>query len=83
MKITSIAQLKHLSEDEDGLDCFISLAGGAVRSSKHIHYTEDDKLFYILNENDGTEQHLTEAELMDEELTNVGAAIAKRALITY
>ena len=36
-------------------------------------------MFYVLNLIDDTEQNLSEAQLMDETLTNIGAAITKGA----
>lgn len=74
--INSIEKLK--SEAKNGLDCFIALSGG-FRSSKHIWYKEDDNTFEIINQIDGAEQCLTEAELYTE--SNIGEAMQKNSLI--
>ena len=79
-KINNIETLKEISKD--GVDCFILLNAG-IRSSKHILYDDDDKIFYILNEIDDSEQELTEQQLMDLEYTNIGVAILKGALFEY
>ncbi len=79
-KIKSVAELKRLSKDEP-LECFISLAGGLVRSSKNIMFM--DNYFSVINEIDDTEQTLTEKQLMDEEYTNIGVAIKRGALFAY
>ena len=76
MKIKTIEQLKELSRG-NGCDCFIRLNGG-LRSSKHIRWSGH---FEIINEIDGLEQVLSEAELMDREFTNIGHAMLKGALI--
>ena len=79
-KIRNIGQLKELAKDENGLDCFILLNGG-LRSSKHIRYYPDDNSFYVLNLIDGSEQELTESQLLDSEYTNIAEAMKKGALI--
>lgn len=79
-KITSLEQLKKLAADGP-LDCFIVLGGGMLRSSKSVLYGEG--VFSIVNEIDGTEQTLTEKEVMDEDFTNIGAAMLKGAFYAY
>ena len=74
-KITNIKQLK--KEATNGLDCFISLAGGLIRSSKTIYF--NGKHFTIYNDIDGTEQKLTEKQLATN--TNIIEAIKNKALI--
>ena len=76
-RIDSIEQLKALSKE--GLDCFILLRGG-LRSSKYIRYDPQDGRFYVLNLIDGSEQKLTESQLMDSAWTNIGQAIIQGAL---
>ena len=76
-QITSIEELKNLAAD--GCDCFI-LLNHNLRSSKHIRYDKDATRFEILNHIDDTEQVLTEEELMNKDLTNIGYAITKGAL---
>jgi len=79
-RIRNIKQLKELAKDENGLDCFILLNGG-LRSSKHIRYYPDDNSFYVLNLIDGSEQELTESQILDSSYTNIGEAMEKVALI--
>jgi len=76
--VKSVAELKLLAGGDYGADCFITLNGG-LRSSKHIEWLPKKQKFYVLNEIDGSEQSLTEAELFTE--SNIGEAIKKNALI--
>lgn len=72
-QIKSINQLKDVLADGEVKDFFIQLHFG-LRSSKAISF-DGDNTFYVLNEIDGTEQELTEQELMDSDITNIGKAI--------
>jgi hypothetical protein len=76
-RINSIEELKTAAGD--GADFFILLAGGFVRSSKHISYDKDKDKFYILNEIDGTDQTLKPESLKRKHITNIGLAIEKGA----
>lgn len=79
--VESVEHLKALS-NEGYRDYFIMLGShGGLRSSKRIEWVERDGQFTIFNLIDDTEQELTEAELMDSRMTNIGEAITKRALI--
>ena len=64
-----------------GVDCFISLAGGAARSSKTITYCPTDDTFDVFNEIDGTYQELTWDELAT--LSNIREAMEKGAFYAY
>ena len=77
-RIKTIEQLKELAKN--GLDCFILLNGG-LRSSKHIRYYPDDNSFYVLNLIDDSEQELTEAQILDNDYSNIAEAMKKGALI--
>ena len=79
-RITTIEQLKELAKREMGLDCFILLNGG-LRSSKHIRYYPDDNSFFVLNLIDGSEQELTESQILDSAYSNIGEAMKKGCLI--
>ena len=79
-KITSIEQLK--AEAEQGAEFFILLNYG-LRSSKDIVWDAEAKRFHIFNHIDQTEQHLTERQLMDERLTNIGYAMKRGALFKH
>ena len=84
MAFTQIKSLDDLKQKiYDGVhDYFIRLNGGA-RSSKFIDYSTISKKFYICNEIDGSEQELTETELMSEDYTNIGKALKLGALWAY
>lgn len=77
-RILSLEQLK--TESKEGLDCYI-LLNGYLKSSKHIWYDEEAKQFEVINYIDDSEQCLTDKEIMDQKLTNIGEAIKKGALI--
>lgn len=79
--IKSIKELKELSSGDEPLECFITLAGGLVKSSKSILY--HNKKFSVVNEIDGTEQSLTEKQLKDPTYTNIYTAIKNKALFAY
>ncbi len=72
-QVKSTDQLKTILADGETKDFFILLNFG-LRSSKAISY-DGSSTFYVLNEIDGTEQELTEQELMNSDLTNIGKAI--------
>jgi hypothetical protein len=72
-QVKSVNQLKTILADGETKDFFILLHFG-LRSSKAISF-DGDNTFYVLNEIDGTEQELTEQELMDSDITNIGKAI--------
>ena len=77
-RIRTIAQLKKLAEK--GLECFILLNGG-LRSSKYISYDRDRNSFYILHYIDGSDETLTEAQILDSDYCNIREAMEKGALI--
>ena len=72
-QVKSTDQLKTILADGETKDFFI-LLNFVLRSSKAISY-DGSSTFYVLNEIDGTEQELTEQELMNSDLTNIGKAI--------
>lgn len=63
-------------------DFFIQLNFG-LRSSKMIDYCPENDTFDIENEIDGTIQHLNSAQIMNEELTNIGKAMNLGSLYAY
>jgi hypothetical protein len=79
-QVKSLDELKEILGDHRRRDFRVVLNGG-VFSRKSIRWCKDGK-WQILNHVDNTRQTLTEAELMDESLTLVGAAIPKGALIS-
>jgi len=77
-QIKTIEKLKKLAAN--GLECFILLNGG-LRSSKYISYDPDRKTFYVLHYIDGSDETLTESQILDSVRTNIGEAMEKGALI--
>ena len=80
-QVKSTDQLKSILADGETKDFFILLNFG-LRSSKAISY-DGSSTFYVLNEIDDTEQELTEQELMNSDITNIGEAINKGAFYLY
>ena len=81
-QIKTIEELKELASTPDGLECSITLNGG-ITSSKHIWYSDRRKVFNIVNFIDSTDQELSERELFDNNLTNIGEALNLGALYKY
>ena len=79
-RITSLEQLK--AESEQGAEFFI-LLNYNLRSSKDIVLDARSKKFHVFNDIDQTAQHLTERQLMDESVTNIGYAMKKGALFKH
>ena len=81
MKVESIQQLKQLAI-EGKHEYYIQLNFG-LKSSKYIVYDKYNWLFNITNEIDDTYEELTESQLSDQRITNIGDAINKGAFFTY
>ncbi len=79
-KIESIDKLKEIAENKVA-DCFISLAGGAMRSSKDITYDPETNLFQVFNLIDESEQLLSEDGLSTR--SNIAEAIENGAFYKY
>ena len=77
VQVKSINHLKEILNDGDTKGFIIQLNYG-LRSSKCVSY-DGENTFYVLNLIDDTEQELTEAQLMDENLTNIGKDIKQGA----
>ena len=75
--INNLEQLKKISLN--GADFYIALRG-RLRSSKHIRWIPESGIFWICNMIDGSEQDLTEGQIMDPEYTNIGEALRMGAL---
>ncbi len=78
IQIKTVDKLKDLSKN--GIECFILLSGG-LRSSKYIRYDKDKKSFYVFNYIDGTDQLLTQKQLLDRQYCNISEAMEKGSLI--
>jgi len=76
-RIESVEQLKDAASG--GCECFIALVG-CLRSSKYIHYDESDNTFAVINYIDGSEEVLSEEQLMDKDCSNIGVAMKRGAL---
>ena len=72
IKIKSLQQLKR--ESKGGAEYFILLRFN-LRSTKWIEWDAQNKVFNVINFIDGSEQTLTEKQLMDRGWTNIGHAI--------
>jgi len=72
VKIKSMQQLKR--ESKGGAEFFILLRFN-LRSTKWIEWNEENMVFDVISFIDGSEQILTEKQLMDQEWTNIGFAI--------
>ena len=79
--VKNTAQLKRLIEE--GCHTYaIVLAGGiGVYSKKTISYNKDLKKFKIINHIDDTEQYLSDKELLDHKITNIGKAMPLNCLV--
>jgi len=78
-QIKTIEELKREAQGEQDTEFFILLRG-YMRSSKRIIWDEGKKRFFIRNYIDDTKQVLTEAQLMDQDYTNIGYAMTTGAL---
>lgn len=75
-RIESVEQLK--KESLDGAEFFIVLCHNLI-SRKYVRWDEDEGKFEIINWVDDSEQMLTEEEIMESGITNIGKAIRKKA----
>ncbi len=79
MIILSTQHLKELVKN-NSIECYILINGG-LKSSKLIDYDDQKNRFIIYNYIDDTTQRLTEKQLYNESLSNIGKAIKYGALI--
>jgi hypothetical protein len=85
-KIADLADLQsraNIDIDEDGCDCFIALAGGLVRSSKHITYSPADGSWHIYHEIDDQGYEYVSCEEMLRHEKNLVEALRVGALWSY
>ena len=69
VKVNSLDELKH----PDERDYKMFFCSGIVFSRKTIRY--HNGRFHIVNHIDGSRESLTEAEMIDKNVTNIGASI--------
>lgn len=72
-KINNIDELKQACYDHSA--SFVMQLNFGLRSSKDIEYNPGNKKFSVLNYIDDSEQTLSEDEIMDDNITNIGKAI--------
>jgi hypothetical protein len=73
IRIKSLRQLKR--ESRQGEEFFIHLKFN-LRSTKWIEWDAQNRVFNVINFIDGSEQTLTEKQLMDQKWSNIGHAIS-------
>ena len=73
IKIKSLQQLKR--ESKGGAEYFILLRFN-LRSTKWIEWDAQNRVFDVINFINGSEQTLTENQLMDQEWSDIGHAIS-------
>lgn len=78
-KVKTIEHLKELIKQ--GKREYSIVLNGGIKSSKYIGYGQKQKRFYIFNYVDDSEQVLTEKQIMNPKITNIGKAIKLGALI--
>lgn len=71
IKVKDIAHLRELIGK--GMNRYHIRLNFGLKSSKWIELNGDN--FYIFNEIDGSDDVLTESEIMDDRFTNIGSAI--------
>lgn len=82
IRIRTLAQVKRYAKKDGGQDFCIS--NGFIRSSKNISYEKGEKKpFYIFNEIDGSQLHLTEKQFMNPRYSNIPTAMANGAFFKY
>ena len=74
IRITTLERLKQ--EAREGAGLFILLKHN-LRSSKWIVWNEYSGVYFVTNFIDGSEQKLTERQIMDRQYTNIGFAMTK------
>ena len=77
VRITTLERLQ--KEAKEGAGFFILLKHN-LRSSKWIVWNDYNRVFFITNFMDGSEQKLTEQQIMDRQYTNIGFAMTRGAL---
>lgn len=81
--ITDIDDLKTAADTENGFECFISVAGGLGRSSKHIWYDHLDDSWFVRHDVDDSETGYTSTDGFISGEPNIMQAIRYGVLIPY
>jgi hypothetical protein len=80
LKVKSIKHLNKLLKQD--FNSYFILLNGGLRSSKDIYLTAEGS-YQIFNDIDDSEDILTEKELFDTSITNIGKAIRIGAFYSY
>ena len=84
-KITTLADLQeraNINLNPNGLECFILLGGGLIKSSKQIWYYPEEDRYDVHNDIDDTDLEEIYLDTLEQE-TNIIEALNKGALFTY
>ena len=81
-KIKNLQELKDLSSEDGGCECFISLAEGLSKSSKHVWYYPESNTWDWYNDIDGTDFEDMGMDVMMNE-TNIMKALDSGTLYAY
>jgi hypothetical protein len=83
-KINTLDELKTLAAEDGGAECFVALAGGLMRSSKHFWYdAESAERWNILHEIDDTETAYPDDVTFLNAESNIAEALRVGALYAY
>ena len=80
-RIKTLKQLK--ANCKDTFEEFFILLNYNLKSSKTIEYLPTIKIFNVINEIDNTRQTLTEKEIINDDITNIGKAIRLGSFYKY
>lgn len=83
--VTSLSDLQdraNFNINEDGCQCFVSLAGGLIKSSKQIWYYPESNTYDVHNDIDDTDFEEIDLPTLTRE-TNIIEALDKGALYAY
>jgi len=78
--VKSIKEIKQIANTNSQEFCLM-LGGGLMYSRKTIYWDSEEKIFYVTNHIDESEQMLTPRQINSARYTNIGEAIKKRALL--
>ena len=80
MKLTQVKSLSHLKKILlKGTGEFFTALNCGCKSSKTVSYDKKNKVYFVTNWIDGTEQILSYKQIMSPGWTNIGKAIRKGA----
>jgi len=83
-KLKEYARIKHINNTDDskgGVDCYLSLAGGIIKSSKTIKYDSEYGSWLIYHWCSDTAEMYKTTEVLKEEYPLLGVLIENKGLI--